>query len=263
MNIIKASKGCLFLKNIVLGLSTEKGLFSHSFKISDYKGINIITVKERIRAVKKIATRLPDRNIIISHKDLQNKIYKNKVREYKEISIDAVTRVIEKVVRQCADKFGIKTPLCEIYIVASADIACPIIDALRDLSRLYTIVSAEESMFFMYDELYFKYGSVIRHISDFDDAENKDCIIINCTSEKATVYKTPVIDIYGEADASNTVSLKNIYVYGEEIEDIQKCWGGKSGLSLYALAEKTPGENAVVDIMRKCDQIFLLDTEEF
>lgn len=264
MNILKG-KGEFCLKNILLKLSGKKSVFSQTFEICDYEDISIITVKPKDSAIRKIARKEKGRKIIIPDSDSYHKIYKNKLREFDKISDRVAFSLLDRILRQAAKEFMLKIPFGEIYIVAMPHVACSIIDELNGISRLFTVVSQQESSGEMYDELYFKYGSIIRHMPIFNNDIKEDTLIIRCNKDDVPVHSDiPVIDMCGDlAHGNRVISLNSICIYDKEIEEIQKLTGGKSGASLYTLFDKIPRRDALIDINTKCDKIFLLDTDVF
>lgn len=252
-------------KNCVLKLSESRGVFLPALSYCESENIGVATIKNKVSALKKFVRNVCDETVIIASGESRLKLYENKIKEYTDISEEVIIAVIEKICRQSAKKFSMPIPFGEIYIVASSPTAFCIINALKGLSRLFTIVSPYEVTGRMYDELYFKHGTLIRHIPYFNNEIRSDAIVIRCIEDDMHFpWDTVLIDLCKNTlEKKSVLAARNVYIYDESIAEIQKLWGGKSNASLYTLTEKIPGENAVVDIDERTDKIFLLDIDAF
>ena len=252
-------------KNIVLKIAEKKGAFSHAYEYSEYEDAAVVTVKNKTSALRRIVRRMGEENIIVAHHDASLRVFENKIKEYNDVSKDVVIAVIEKICRQSAKKFSMPIPFGEIYVAAPHHYAYCIINALSGLSRLFTVVSPYEITGKMYDELYFKQGTIIRHIPIFNNDIRDDSIIIRFDEEEMHYpQNTAIIDFCKQPlQRKNILHARNVYIYDESICDVQQLWGGNSGASFYTLAGKVPDKDAVLDIDRKNDKIFLLDTDVF
>ncbi len=252
-------------KNIVLKIAERKGVFSHAYEYSEYEDAAVVVVKNKTSALRRLARRKGEENIIVACPDVSRRVFENKIKEYNNISEEVVVSVIEKICRQSAKKFSMPIPFGEIYVAAPHHLAYCIINALCGLSRLFTVVSPNEINGRIYDELYFKQGTIIRHIPYFNNDIRDDAIIIRCDEEEMNYPpNTVLIDFCKQAaQGKNILNARGVYIYDESICDIQRLWGGDSGAALYTLMEKIPDKEAVLDINRRTDKIFLLDTEAF
>lgn len=252
-------------KNIVLKIAGRKGVFSQPYEYGEYEDAAVVIAKNKVSALRRLARRTGEENIIVACPDASLSVFENKIKEYRDISEEVIIAVIEKICRQSAKKFSMPVPFGEIYIAAPHHFAYCIINALCGLSRLFTVVSPYEITGRMYDELYFKQGTIIRHIPYFNNDIRDDAIIIRCDGEEMNYPpNTVLIDFCRQtAQGKNILNAREVYIYDESISPVQGLWGGNSGAALYTLTGKIPDKEAVLDIDRKADKIFLLDTEVF
>lgn len=226
----------------------------------DYEKLTVATIKNKPSALRRLVRKSGCDNIIVAYGENNLKIYENKLKEYKNISPEVVIALLEKICRQKAEKESLPLPFGETYIVASPHTALETIYALHSLSRLFTVVSPCEIPQRMYDELYFKHGTLVRNIPYFNNDIRDDSMIISFSEEKIFYPPaTPLINIYDEKG----LCAANVSVYDESIAREKEEWGGECGAAFYSLFGKIPGENALVDINRRADKIFMLDTAAF
>ena len=252
-------------KTAVVSLLKSKRIFTPAYNIQEHADVSLLTVKNSLRAIKKLIKFSSGTNLIVSHCDENEKIWKNKHTRKKGVSYKTALPVLEKICRQTAEKYNIQIPFEEIYVMASPHIACTLTTCLTGLSKVFTVISEESPLTNAYDELYFKHGTIIRHLPIFNNSISEDSIIIRCSEDDLPSWKKiPVIDFSERIACSNlSVNPKNIYVNDENIAALAKLWGGKSGLELYELMGMVPGADAEVNINISADKIFLLDTDEF
>ena len=249
-------------KIAVLTLSKSRKLFEPSCICSEYGNLSLLTVKNRRGAINKIKKDYRDSDVIISHNDPATKIRNATVRRVSGINYKTALPVIEKICRETAEKYNVKIPFGEIYIVASPYVACAITSCLIHISRIFTIISPESPLTSMYDELYFKHGAIIRHLPEFNNNIAEDSVIIKCCEEDLMCREIiPVINLSNQISRNNmTVDVRNVFVSDENIALYSDAWGGKSGLEFFEVVGEIPGINACVDINTMPDKIFLLDT---
>lgn len=260
------SKGAIIVERIInLKLYKQRGIFSRAFEYRESGDLNLLAVKNRKSALKKAIRRFKNDNILIAQQDTGQKILKDRMKIYEEISCEDICSIINPLCRKTAEKFNLRLPLEEVLLVAPPIIACSMISSLCGISRLFTIVSEQESMINLFDELYFNKGVVVRQIPGFTHGKLKDSIIIKTHEKLCLLPNTvPVVDMsFSPAVGSNIIQVKNISVFDASVAAVQKIWGGTAGVSLYRLLNKKPGENAEININKRADKIFLLDTEKF
>ena len=252
-------------KTAILSLSKTKGIFEPAYSIREFGNTSVLTVKNSPRAIKKLLKNTDGTDFIIVHGDESEKNLKNICKRKKGISYKTALPVLEKICRQTAHKYNIQIPFGEIYVMASPLVACVITTCLSGLSKVFTVVSEESPLTNSYDELYFKHGTIIRHLPEFNNNISEDSIIIRCSDDDLPLWaKIPVIDFTDKRVCSSlAVKPENISVNDDNISALTEVWGGKSGLEFYEIMGEVPGNDAVVDINISADKIFLLDTDGF
>lgn len=261
----KRQHDSFFKKTAILSISKTKKCFMPAYNSQEYGKVSIVTVKNSIRAINKLIKVSGETELLILHGDENEKLWKNNCKRITGISYKTALPVIEKMCRQVAEKYNIPTPFGEIYVMASPYVACVLTTCLSGLSKIFTIVSEESPLINAYDELYFKHGTIIRHLPEFNNNISEDSIIIRCSEDDLPLWaRIPVIDFSNSSVCSDLcVNAANIYVSDESIGSLVNLWGGKSGLEFYEFMGEIPDADAAVDINIRADEIFLLDTESF
>ncbi len=243
----------------------EKNFFTPLYVADDYGKIELLTVKNSFRAIKKLKKYYSEKALLISHGEENEKIWKNRIKNKRGISYRTALPVLEKICRQAAEKHNIPIPLREIYIMANPAEACEITACLTGISKIFTVISPLCPLTTVYDELYFKHGTIIRQLPDFNNNLSEDSVIIRTVDDDLPLWaKIPVIDFSDTASPENLAIMpENIYVSDEKISALAEILGGKCGLGFYELIGEIPSVDAEVDINIAADKIFLLDTRRF
>ena len=243
-------------KHIILNIAKKRNEFTGLYKIIEEEpDIYSAIIKNRNRAIKALLKVLPEERIIISKDSENRKLLYDKLLLYNEVSLDNMLVVINKAVRQLVSNHGLGFPLREIYIFAPPEISCALISRIHETSRLFTVVSPIEVPFNYFDELYFKYGVIVRHKERLLSLPLTETILIEYDNDitLSSLFK-------GKRD---TVSLQEISVLDKQMKEIVKLFRGNVGLSMYTLLGITPNGDITADINRKPDRIFLLDRKRF
>ncbi len=249
----------------ILKLFENKELFSAPFEVKENKAISVVCVKNRRSTLRKFVKKSKITDVLIESKKENEKIFQNKVKEYTSFSPDVFFPVLEKIFCEYLKKYGVEFPLGEIYVIAPLNYACRIISALHRYSRLFTVISREEYQGRMYDEIYFKHGTLIRQMEVLNNDVREDCAVIRMSGERVPLWlKCPILDMGNDAaENPRTLIMKDVHITDEFSHQAENEWGGKAGASLFSLFGKKPSENAKVSIGEKADKIFLLDTNAF
>jgi hypothetical protein len=252
-------------KSTILKISGKKRTFQGPYKIEEYDGFYVTTVKNRHSALKKFVKMRKNENILIASGQEQEKICDGKIKQIKDISEEVALQILEKICRLSAQKFSLEIPFGEIYVFADRVRAQSIIDMVHGLSRLFTIVSPEENHAEMFDGLYYKYGTPLRQITTLCGKSIKDALIINFSQDEVAFAKdAPVINLYRKGEQGiKRISVGDIYISDKKISEEESEWGGKSGALFYSATGMLPDENATVDFGKRPDEIFMLDTDRF
>ena len=248
----------------ILSVCRQKGIFKTPYKIDRSGSIALLSVKNRNGAIKKLIKALPCENTVIARNCENEETLINRKKLYEKYNLDTVFPILEVLCRKTAQKFGIRIPFAEVYIEASPAVACGILAGIQSMSRIFTVVSAESPLTNSYDELYFKHGTVIRHIPGYCNNITSEAVIIRCdTNYSKFSFDIPVINFTSVREEKNlTVNVSDVFVRDEKIDEFLRLWGGYSSIFLYELLGEKPEQNAEVDINKKADKIFLLDTDK-
>lgn len=252
-------------KVTVLSSDSNRGIFAPNYELHESENITKAVVKNTTRAVRKIKRIMQGETVIITYGNEISKSLVGSAVKYENYSYRRIIPVLKKICRQAALKYKKEIPFEDFYIMASPSIACEIIDFVYNLSRIFTVISDEETAPGIYDELYFKYGTLIRQIPTFNNNIAVDAIVIRCDAGAYPTWaEIPVIDMSPAPISSNLcVNAGEIYVYDERVSELCRAWGGCSGLNLYELLDEYPSSDSGVNINKTADEIFLLDTREF
>lgn len=237
-------------KYMFVELAEKSNDFPGLFKIDENEcNIYSVMLKKKQRAIKAFLKTYSDDTVIVSGKYKDNKLLSSKLTSFNEISFECFLAILNKVIRAIAEKYGYRLPLKEICVVAESQIANSIISCVCDTAQLFTVVNCETDPAGCFDELYFKYGVVVRKKEKF--LLGREMIVISTDG-------TPVIEM-----ENDTVSLSDVCVSDEMSDKIKNLFGINAGISLYTLMKILPGENAKIEIDRRPDEFFLLDRKKF
>ena len=249
--------------NKVVFLSVEESYkwWEHGYKIEQVGAFTKVTVKNSVRSIKKVQKKLRGETVLVVCGNEMGKI-SDYVTEYREISPERILPIIGRVLRQTAHKNGIGLPLEDCYIAAPPKLACRIIEKIYTLSRIFTVISDEDTSGEIYDELYFKHGVPVRQLPSFCNSIPKESILIRANDETLPTWaEIPVMDMSMKpSTGKNAVDILSVYTKSEKISEAAMLWKGKSPLMLYELLGEYPEENQAVNITVSTDKIFLLDT---
>lgn len=248
----------------LLKLTEKKELFSPAFEIEHKEEISVTYLKNTKTALKKLVKKTNETIFLIENGREGEKIFQNKIKEYSDYSPDVFIPVLEKMFCEYIKKNKMEFPLGEIYIIAPPPDAHKIISLLYPYARLFTVISHESYQGKMYDEIYFKHGTLIRQMEVFNNDIKTDCAVIRLSDVLVPFWlKCPVIDMECEPqEGIRSLILKDVCITDDFSYQAEKEWGGRAGGAFFSLLGKKPSENAKVNIGKKADKIFLLDTTE-
>lgn len=228
-----------------------------------YEGFSVITLPERKRALRKLL-RASDKNYIVKNGDSDKGIFQGRIKPFTDISPETVISVIDKICREAAKKYLQKLPFEEIKVISSGNMGLRIVEKLKNEAKLFTVIAESEDRL-LADELYFKYGVIIRYKNSPDIRKGMDNLIISAeesVTEKITV--TPVINLSKRNfSRENVINIGEIVITDKNTSVFSEYWNGCPGPEIYSLLNISPQECSEVDINKKTDRIFLLDTDAF
>jgi len=248
------------IKPIILGIDDSKSLVKKKYLRCETDGFVKVVLPNKKRCIRKVLRGINSENILIEKESAKNSVLSGQVYNYKKVSMELIKVIIEQVCILAAKKYSIRLPLKEIFIEATTYDACSLILPLVNISRLFTIVSNEFDVK-KADEMYFKYGCIIRKKEKicFDASGDRIAICVDSVSDFIHC-NLPVINLSEEAiEKNNVVNIRRIKVFDSRISALVKLWGGEPGLELYNATELIPDDTTIVDLNVNADKIFLLD----
>ena len=144
--------------------------------------------------------------------------------------------------------------------MAEPTLASRIIFAIKDKARLFTVVSTFDTLGKMYDELYFKYGTVIRHIPFFNnpDWENSLAIKSENSDDVREWIKCPVISFDDAKINDKTLIIRNVHIESLKTKVINEALSIKGGLDSFCVSGQMPDDECVVKVNEECGRIYTL-----
>ena len=245
---------------IILNISERKRLKKSVLQFERFNGFSELTIPDRKRFLKKIKD-FSNENIIISNQIRSMTMLAGVVKPYTNTSYYTAIPVIEKICRLIAARYLIELPYEEIYIMAQPESLNLIVPALMNIGKLFTVISENKDRKTA-DEIYFKYGCVIRWSNDLDNVCGKGKMLVRVSENPLPQnFDSPVLDLTNVLEnRANVVNIRKILMSDDRLSELVRCWNGIPGIDLYGLMNILPDEKTVVDINIIPDEIFLLDT---
>ncbi len=247
-------------QGVILNISERKRFKKSGFQFERFDGFSELTIPNRKRFLKKIKS-FSNENIIISNRIKNMTMLAGLVKPYANTSYYTAIPVIDKICRLIAAKYFIDLPYEEIYIMAQPESLNLIVPALVNSGKLFTVISENKDRKIA-DEIYFKYGSVIRWYNGTDTMQGKGKLLVRVSENPLPEnFNSPVLDLTNIIEnKTNIINIRNILMSDERLSGIVSLWNGVPGLDLYGLMNILPDEKTAVDINIIPDEIFLLDT---
>lgn len=248
-------------QRVILNISERKRFKKSGFKLERFDGFSELTIPNRKRFLKKIKG-FSNENIIISNRIKNMAMLAGLVRPYTNTSYYTAIPVIDKICGLIAAKYLIDLPYEEIYIMAQPESLNLIVPRLASSGKLFTVISENKDRKIA-DEIYFKYGSIIRWYNGNDTMQGKGKLLVRVSENPLPEnFNSPVLDLTNIIEnKSNIINIRNILMSDERLSEIVSLWNGVPGLDLYGLMNILPDEKTAVDINIRPDKIFLLDTD--
>lgn len=245
---------------IVLDIFDSKNIFDRKIIKNEYDFFSTVSVPGKRKHIKNFAKNVISAPIIIKKHSENHPLLKNKIYVYNDVSVESVSVIIEKVCKSVANKHSVKIPFNEIIIIGTEEIAFTLIRPLINICRMFTVVSDTYNIK-KTDEMYFKYGCIIRNKVKLEYCEGRENIVI-CADDRVNCenISMQVINLTAaEYSRNNIINIRDVRVVDNNILSIAEQWNGKTGLEIYNLLGRTPDCNSDIDINTKTDKIFLLD----
>lgn len=252
-------------KKVVLTLSENSGFTLPRIETEELDTVISVVANNRKKALKKVVKLCRGHDILICKKSDGAELFNDTKRKWDFFSPELIVPVINKVCRQVSLKYLCSIPFEEIYIVAEQSFALRIIEQIKELARLFIVVSSKEADTKLYDKLYFEHCAMVRQTETMPKSIKDDSMIISFEEFSfSREYKSPFINftniktnLYGEVDG------RKICVSDPTIRQAEELWGGKSGFTMFELVGVKTTCESTVDINNCADDIFLLDMARF
>ncbi len=245
---------------IVLDIFDSKNIFDRKIIKNEYEFFSTVSIPGKRKYIKNFAKSVISAPVIIKKHSENHPLLKNKICVYNGVSIESVAVIIEKVCKSVANRASLKIPLNEIIIIGSEEISLRLIRPLVNICRMFTIISDTYNIR-KTDEMYFKYGCIIRNKVKLEDCHGGETIVI-CADDRVNCenISMQVVNLTAtEYSRNNIVNIRDVRVVDNSILSIAEQWNGKTGLEIYNLLGITPDCKSDIDINTKTDKIFLLD----
>lgn len=249
------------MEDLILILPQKnKSAFAPKIEMEGGENFLKLYLKDKGSALKKAAKIIDKRMAVVSNDALDMKSIKGFLKKYNDLNSELLFSLTENAIEEVAKERAMHLPLYEVCIFAEPFIAVKIIEKIKSLSKIFTIITKEEFGSEILDELYFKYGVIIRHLTKLTTNNKKDTVIISTDSEDNIMpwESTPVISLADKCKSENALMLKNLYIKGEQNAFIKE-WNGKPPAVLYSLLNMEKDNKISVNIKEKADEIFVLD----
>jgi len=221
-------------------------------------GFLSVNIPPKRKQIKKLLEKNSDKTFLLGSGLEKEEVYSKCFNGFNHISYDCIKSILVKLCKEVAVKYSLAFPLDEIYIFAPPDISYELVCLLMDISRLFTVVSHDYDTK-KADELYFKYGCILRQKEIPDERDHGDKITIY--ADESVNYipgRAPFVNLTRKKfDSLNTININEIKVCDEKILPISATWGGTTGLSFYTFLGLIPDESATVDLSKKANEIFV------
>lgn len=243
----------------------NRGILSINPQFERTGETDVFYVRDNLRSLKKVVKYAAGRKIMPDCELRRMKLTSKCVKRYTAVTMPTSLAILEKAVRAVAAKRGLSFPLAEIYVSAPSDAAARIIEKIRGCARLFTVVSPLAAKSALYDELYFKYGTVVRHIPSFCYNEKDDVMIVKGENNAAVPNFTgyPVLNLVRGGSGTNEYNIGSFRVYDGQADSLIRLCGGEPTAELYSFLRIVPKEDASVEINNGENGVFLLDTSLF
>lgn len=232
----------------------------HKKEIQSVEDIPKVYVRDNMRSIKNLLQIKEDKTVLVKENTFVKEKTVKYIKEYKGDITNQALCIIEKIVESAVNKYHLSFPLKEIFVMAEPSLASRIIFGIKDRARLFTVVSPFDTLGKMYDELYFKYGTVIRHIPFFNnpDWENSLAVKLENTDEKRDWIKCPVISFDDAKINDKTLIIRDIHIESSKTRALNEALSIKGGLDSFCLTAQTPDSECVININEISGKIYTL-----
>ncbi len=253
------------MSNIVL-LKPNLSRFSMALRHEANSDIDIFYVRDSYRQLKKAVNGSPGKRIVPDIKMDKMKNTGKYLKKYSAVNIRSSLPILERIVKIVSEENKLRFPLSEICLSADPETAVSMISAIKNTSKLFTVITNEEGKERLYDELYFKTGVIIRQIPGFIFNEKEDTMVIHAdpSLKIPAAINRPVISLVRKNENDRAFyNAGSFFVNDGQADIFKNAWGGIPSLDMYTFLGILPKKDAVINISKKTDSIFLLDRSLF
>ncbi len=241
--------------DIVVATKNEK----HKKEIQS-EDVHTIFVRDNVRSIKKLLQIKESQTVLVKENTFTKEKTSKYIKEYKGDITNQALCIIDKIVERTAKMHGLSFPLKEVFVMAEPSLASRIIFEIKDRARLFTVVSPFDTLGKTYDELYFKYGTVIRHIPFFNnpDWENSLAVKLENTDEVREWIKCPVISFDDAKINDKTLIIRHMHIDSDKTKPLNEALSIKGGLDSFCVSGLMPDDECIVNINETSGKIYTL-----
>ena len=226
-------------------------------------GIQTVFVKDNMRSIKKLLQISESKTVFVKENTFIKEKTSKHIKEYKGDITNQTLCIIDKILESTIKEYHLSLPLKEVFVMAEPSLASRIICAIKDKARLFTVVSPFDTLGKMYDELYFKYGTVIRHIPFFtnSDWENSLAVKFEYTDEVRDWIKCPVISFDDAIINDKTLIIRDVCIESTKTKAINEALSIKGGIDSFCILGQMPDGECIVKINEESGKIYTLSEQ--
>ena len=248
---------------VVLNVCDKKTLFGKKFSVEDAGDICLVKIQEKRKSLKKVADVYKNSKILVNNQIINKNIFRGKLKNCFHIDFNIISKLIERICKAVVYKNYMELPLNELVIVARNEVAYTLVVQLLSIAKMFTIISDSEDRK-IFDEMYFKYGCVIRQKRSLEELSGDNSIIL-CAEENYICREDDIVVLNMTQtydNRKNTINIYDISINDSRLYDLIAYWGGCPGIEIYNVLNILPDNDVTIEINKKTDRIFLLDIEE-
>lgn len=249
---------------VVLDICDKKYIIGKKIEIEKRGDIRFAKIPEKRKALKKVTDAFKNDLIMISNKAVKSNVFSKKIINYSYIGLDVISELVKPICKAVSEKFKKELPFNELIIAADNKFACQLISRLINTGKMFTLISDYEDRK-MLDEMYFKYGCIIRYKKTADEYAGENGFVICSDENRLTEFENMLVlnltDKYKED--KNVINLKDISLNDKRLQCLITSWGGNPGAEIYSLVKCLPDDKVTVEVNKKTDKIFMLDINAF
>lgn len=222
--------------------------------------IQMVFARDNVRSIKKLLQIKESKTVLVKENTFVKEKTSKYIKEYKGDITNQALCIIDKILASTVNAHHLSFPLKEIFVMAEPMLASRIIFNIKDRARLFTVISPFDTLGKMFDELYFKYGTVIRHIPFFNNPDwgNSVAVKLENTDEKKEWIRCPVISFDDAKINDKTLIIRNMNIDSVKTKPLNEALSIKGGLDSFCVSGQMPDDECVVNINETSGKIYAL-----